>query len=345
MNVTYYLGAGASAEALPVVNGIPERIKEQKEMLEGWLDRIPEILEHFNENTQESARKTIPDYIKGLDWLYNESSRHASIDTYAKKLYISNKFDDLHKLKIIFSIFLIIEQLRRPVDMRYDSFLASILKGPSLSFPGNIKILSWNYDFQIEKACVEYSPAPDDFLFVRQYHVDVMEKVSHVTYMPTYDPLMVKMNGTAITYNKDENKKSFDCMRINFDDSNLEANICNMIDSYYPLSLKSDNSFYSCLSFAWENNPLNDEYVIIKKSREIMKKTDVLVIIGYSFPYFNREIDKQILSDLPNLKKVYVQDPYDAEAVKERLMATTGISGEKIVCVNDGKMFYLPNEL
>jgi len=39
----------------------------------------------------------------------------------------------------------------------------------------------------------------------------------------------------------------------------------------------------------------------------MIKETEILVIIGYSFRVFNRDIDREIFSSSTNIKKVYLQ--------------------------------------
>jgi len=45
--------------------------------------------------------------------------------------------------------------------------------------------------------------------------------------------------------------------------------------------------------------------------------------MGYSFPIFNRETDRTVFNHLPQLQKVYIQDPH-AEQIK--LIMTGGFS-------------------
>ena len=52
-----------------------------------------------------------------------------------------------------------------------------------------------------------------------------------------------------------------------------------------------------------------------------MMHTKVIVIIGYSFPYFNREIDKLLFKDLGGIDKIYIQD-LNGEKIKEYLLGS-----------------------
>jgi hypothetical protein len=95
----------------------------------------------------------------------------------------------------------------------------------------------------------------------------------------------------------------------------------------------------SALSFAWEKQ---DEDIIDFAVTET-KDTEVLVFIGYSMPYFNREIDRKIIRNMQNLKKVYFQSP-ESESLKDRFK-TVRNDIEELISVNDLKQFYLPGEL
>ncbi len=50
------------------------------------------------------------------------------------------------------------------------------------------------------------------------------------------------------------------------------------------------------LTFAWEKDPVKEGHLNhgIEIAKKFAEQTEVLVIIGYSFPFFNREIDNQI---------------------------------------------------
>lgn len=48
---------------------------------------------------------------------------------------------------------------------------------------------------------------------------------------------------------------------------------------------------------------------MITTINQITSDTEAVVVIGYSLPYFNREIDRTIFSKVPTLKTIYIQDP------------------------------------
>lgn len=72
--------------------------------------------------------------------------------------------------------------------------------------------------------------------------------------------------------------------------------------------------------------------------------TTILVVIGYSFPFFNREVDKQIFNELNNrvLKKIYFQDPV---LNGKQLISQFGLSDNlKIEHIERTENFHIPFE-
>lgn len=101
--------------------------------------------------------------------------------------------------------------------------------------------------------------------------------------------------------------------------------------------------FHSHLSFAWESTVRQKE--MITTINQITSDTDAVVVIGYSFPYFNREIDRAIFSKIPSLKTIYIQDP-NPESVEPSLRAVLDENTNvKIEYQKDCTQFYLPREL
>lgn len=155
---------------------------------------------------------------------------------------------------------------------------------------------------------------------------------------------ITKLNGTALMY---QDNGSFDSMFFDvFFHRNGMSEISYITETYFN-SVSSAN-VKNALSFAWEGcNPEFEKSYISK-----VMDAEVLVIIGYSFPYFNREVDKNIVRNMVNLKKAYIQDPY-CEDVKESFEAVLSEdqlnkveSGQiKIVLKKNCKQFVIPNEM
>lgn len=59
------------------------------------------------------------------------------------------------------------------------------------------------------------------------------------------------------------------------------------------------------LTFAWE-----DAFKTMETASKQVLGTEVLIIIGYSFPFLNREVDRLIFDKMQDsLTKIYFQDP------------------------------------
>ena len=54
----------------------------------------------------------------------------------------------------------------------------------------------------------------------------------------------------------------------------------------------------------------------LQKAIEVAEQTDILIVIGYSFPIFNDPIDRTILGKMP-VKEIYVQSPTSGAIVKK----------------------------
>jgi len=85
----------------------------------------------------------------------------------------------------------------------------------------------------------------------------------------------------------------------------------------------------------------------INQSYNLIINTDILVIIGYSFPNFNREVDKKIFSSINGMKdiKIIIQVPEieEFEKIKQRiLIINENIDKNDISQNSDRDQFYIP---
>ncbi|MBL7930630.1 MAG: hypothetical protein JNL60_01940 [Bacteroidia bacterium] len=92
-------------------------------------------------------------------------------------------------------------------------------------------------------------------------------------------------------------------------------------------------------TFAWEGNDAANK--AISHAEDILSVTDYLVIIGYSFPVFNREIDKRILQKGRNVKKIFLQNP---TADKAAFATTFGMDQNKVHEYKNVDQFHIPFE-
>lgn len=350
-NVTYLIGAGASAgkrdregailEGLPCVNEIPLRINNIITLLRNTP--IPRNITWQNSQlglkSKEDWDKAREVLLNQFQELYKHCTENATIDTYAKKLVLKREIDKFKHLEHILTLFFMFEEMRYRPDSRYDTFLANILT-ENLRFPDNIRFISWNYDNQFEIAYSEYNP--DDNLLVGSKRT-IFNLRHEIT----------KINGTASFINRDQKFATYRRKFLEeiqnthenglYSEAQAKENrwVLELIFLYkLYIEGKEDNTD---LSFAFDYNYPSDQ--ILQSIDYIIGTTDVLVIIGYTFPFFNREIDRKILQHLKPNAKIYIQDIYP-ERIKQSLKAVSpDIKEENIILLSDVDQFYLPPEL
>ena len=352
--IIYYIGAGASygrkearevldegtkkerlivREGLPVVNEIAKCLLTFKEAVEKAPIDVDRSYKFMNLNYQNNGSKidrTRMRLLKDIDSLYNATNEHATIDTYAKKLFLTRQYNDFKLLKNVLSTFFVWAQLEGKPDQRYDTFLANVLQMSNLYLPKDISIISWNYDSQFEIVYRYYSP--NDSLPIYDKTVD-----------GRFPPLgdfggIFKVNGSA---------NFGDFNMIDFIKSYLEVDpVIQLIEYYDHLNTETSGmgiQFCSHLSFAWETSDKQNQ--LMEAIKQTTADTESIVVIGYSFPYFNREVDRAIFANMPNLKTIYIQDP-TPEAVEPSLRAVLPEDSQvKINPQKDCTQFFLPREL
>ncbi len=335
--ITYLLGAGASCDALPLAKEV--KISNEK-TIEGLPNAMMRLGNELVEKTKKSGTQT-PEYIfcqeakEQFDELAKKSMEYNTVDTYAKYLSLTNS-KEFDKLKVVLSKYFIIEEyVMKKFDKRYLVFLTTILN--ELLFPKSIKLLTWNYDFQLEIAASYFfkeniqniSIPPDNFKPLVSYfpNEDIESSIKS-------DFDIVHLNGIANRYSRNE---SYEMIK------NLRSEI-DALREY--MSIDRDFNYQiegTSLYFAWDNHTISDKAILI--ATEIIKETDILVVIGYSFPFFNRSIDKklfEVLKQNPKLR-IYFQDPYsDGLFLKNQFELPEDI---KIEHVSKVDQFYVPHEL
>ena len=145
----YYIGAGASVgkrdkngailEGIPVVAEIPKEFAAFRKFIED--SEIPKgeiIIPGFcisNSEDMEQYKRTM---LSDIDDLQRGIQEHATIDTYARKLYLTEQFSEFNKLKDVLCSFFVWDQLEHKLDGRYDTFFENILLEVTLYIPADI---------------------------------------------------------------------------------------------------------------------------------------------------------------------------------------------------------------
>jgi hypothetical protein len=335
-NFLYILGAGASCEAVPLVKDFPDWLAELANVLNNVVPNPPVAGQswlpsstHFLHRKPGSQAQFISiqgrdKFVEALRWLSREARDHASVDTLAKKFFLKGDQSNLKKLKAVLSSFFIVTQAWRPVDKRYDSFFASVLyrstESGELQIPSNIRILTWNYDTQLEKAFHGFVEDNDE----------VYQKIS-------VNHRIHRINGCCGKKPDGGRGDDFRCVWEAADASTLMQHSIKLFNDYQTSSLDAD------IRFAWER----ETDVYLSDILKAIQETTIAVIIGYSFPYFNRDIDKKIFNSMPKLQKVYLQYPEGVHATIEERVRTMNADldhyeGVKSVTVDN--QFYIPDE-
>lgn len=331
MQITYYFGAGASHGALPVVSEIPNRLREMAdEFYSLWPDRPIEVVQKIDKVTNSEL---FNDFSESLRWLADNASIHASVDTFAKKLFVRGEFDLLNRLKAVMSCFFSITQAVKPVDTRYDSFFAALTSRnvANILLPNNVKILSWNYDLQFEYAFAEYCEAEH---LIR----DLLQSDPKADTLDISKFAIVRLNGLAGLHRNQDNDVDRYLSWLPRSDS--IGTILRAFDSYY----HNPDQFQPLLNFSWEENIYSRTF--IPNALNLTMGTECLVVIGYSFPFFNRDIDRSIVRAMNRLQHVYIQAPKDAlDSIRTRFSSIRDEQDLEVTLVAETDQFYLPKEL
>ncbi len=344
--VTYLLGAGASANALPVVKGFKERFRLF----------INDTFSLQIVNEQISTIAGIEPKLNGNDFFVNQTNsllNHFTPDTFARKVFLEKGIDSIEykSIKRIISTYFLWEQFKKDsfnipfifddsdvinykmtlekrikeiLDYRYDVFCATLLqKNPSndLILPKDVNIISWNYDWQIEKSIQQYSTGKMLSEVLKQNNI-------------------YKLNGTAnfkLNNRKQESIKEFEFDEYNYNSDETKTLLLDINKG------NKDKELTNLLSFAWENK----DDSIITNSINALKQSNCIVIIGYSFPYFNRVVDRRLFKAIDN-KKIVLQYPSEEEYLQARSNIEELIppnSQCKIIPKLSVEQFYIPEEL
>jgi len=263
------------------------------------------------------------------------------VDTLAKKFYLKGG-EGLNRLKRALVSYFYFEQFSRIagdknyndlLDKRYDNLIASIanrnVKG-DIELKGKVKILSWNYDLQVEKALLRYVDLPIEFakqefqIFPNSQTFDnFKEEKFDINKFAVF-----KINGNAYL----ERNSNMETLFNPYDSKELFSNIGNgevefpfiekyltWFNGYFLSNSEFTTRDIENFQFAWETKTRQDYGGFLYNAKKVLKNCKVLIVVGYSFPYFNSEIDKQLLSDIWP-EEIIIQDN-NFDEVQERMLA------------------------
>ena len=342
-NITYLVGAGASAEIIPCVADFTEKLSSS---IDYYRAEKNNVLDFLNKNPDKSFPKNIEkeydDFFNSLESILSEAKKYSTIDTYAKYLYITNRYESIGLLSLLLSIGLLFFQ-KEGVDKRYDDFWSSVLEDTPIP-PANMKILSWNYDLQFEQSYLKFSKQKSISNCQAFLRVFPSNSKSYLAdYKDDNQFALVKLNGGIVKYDSQAGRFQTlidDCFE-------FYIGIKNIITQYFNWLPESNNGKRAIhIGYAWDTirrDPKNTSVII---GKEMAKSSDTLIIIGYSFPFFNRKVDREIIGSMSNLRNIYVQDLYPERIISrlksiipEKMNFSISISPLK-----DTKQFFIPYE-
>jgi hypothetical protein len=335
--IVYLLGAGASCGAIKIAK---ETGRDMVDLANGLQKRMS-----LNPILPAEIKEAVKILISDLIDLGGNAEKHATVDTYAKKLFILEEGKKLYKLKCLLSIYFSLNQCisMGECDARYDAFWASLFTNKRELIP-DVQVVSWNYDMQLEMSLREYTKNND----IDSAQTLMNAQTNHLSHLGMPDAnqkfTVYKLNGCAN-----------DCFYLGRDvrdvkqqtltqDLHKDELIWNIVLAYSKF-FEDGNRVVPSICFAWEA-PIEDSYYQISFVNEVsyrIKGAQVLVVIGYSFPFFNREVDRAIFQN-NMFTDVYIQD-INPEPVVES-MRSVGIRYSNLYTLPTMKdKFFLPPQL
>lgn len=342
LKITYFLGAGASYNALPIW-------KAQGESMVMVADHILFMIHH---GPTETFKKEYPDLLNSkilIEFMtklknFGElAQEYGSIDIYAKRLYLIGDDRELNELKYCLSVYFDLWENflykgnrinefhgYTKIDKRYLSLLSVILEkvNDTPFLHQNISFLTWNYDLQLETAFES---------FLRQKTKSLNEIDRYLQFMDSdsASPKRVyHLNGFRGIFL--EEKKYYETVEKRLTTS-LESYLVNLASNF---SQFKNPTFHNCIKYAWESD--SDA---IKEAKTIMAETNILIIVGYSFPAFNRKLDQELIkyfeTNRSKYSRVIYQDPFANQDIVNSLFSNPE---DVEIHKENTSQFYIPHE-
>jgi hypothetical protein len=338
--ITYYFGAGASCQSMPLVADFEKRF-------DYFLDYVKRL------NLPGSGT-----FLEYCTQFKRDVSSHLSFDTLFKKLYHKQDNGTIQLYKSLILAYFIYEQLlqvpeetdpdkrvagkSRNPDPRYEALIAGLLKplNTSIEFYTRVNFITWNYDANLVEALRT---------FVAPYvplHKFILDKLADGQLVCTPQASITHLNGLI---NHPQVNKGFAVPN-----ETLNHILDELIHDFDRLS-----TYSSLISFSWEKLSYINGYLqmpdFVVKAKEAVQRSRNIVIVGYSFPLYNRPIDSFILNrNTLSGKDLYIQSP-DAAQIKEILandfniqdiqIAPPGLAHLGVKAIKQCSSFFVPNTI
>jgi hypothetical protein len=347
LKITYLFGAGASYNSVPIWD------KQGETMI-----LIGESIEYFvrNEDLRKSKKyidlynnQVIINLGKKLIEYGYKAIEFGTLDIYARSLFLLNKNEELNSLKYHLSVYFdlwenflfkdftlnIDKKIKyTQIDRRYFSLLSVLLEKGKFNPKLNDKIsfVSWNYDLQIEKAYKTFMHDSDNAS---------MESVN--AFFKFYDSKegknnIIHLNGYRGYFNFEDE------LFPNVEDrkkDNLHNYLLGIVNNQKQFNPTRSIDYSNNIKYAWEAN--SDSITIAK---EIIEKTNILIVIGYSFPSYNRQVDSKLITSLgtKSLNKEVKQVIYQNPSMNIELLENICGDGIEFMHIENTDQFHIPHE-
>lgn len=311
-SILYILGAGASANAIPIVKDMRKRLA-----LFGYAlycrfalknyeppQKLEELLQPLFNEKPGMPESNMIDCFNDIYDIFLELKGMSSIDTLAKKFYLQEKQGELDKVKSTIQHLIKFEQLSHSVDVIANHRDELITNAPIYERP----------DHNLEKTILAVNQGGG-----KSYnHEDLSKKISemrgflsrHIEKLPNesfestksiIDPRYINFLLDVFNNGSDLHRKlhifswNYDTQ---FDLAAKELNLSNR-DFFKEFSRnlhKPNGDIEKGIKFCFESE--NKEENSMQKISAALKKIcfKQVVIIGYSFPFYNRAFDSILLS-------------------------------------------------
>jgi hypothetical protein len=326
--ITYYFGAGASYEVFPIQDELPHVMKKIANL---YLNN------HSRNNQQDFSEPRLPDSFlqlekdqtidgKHLAWTIGHVAQMAlndgcSIDNYAYQLHLNGASKALEKLKYAVSSFFTLwevlpakrKQLIRKdatskfngiipqssIDHRYKPLIVQLLRSTNSSrskheLPENVNFISWNYDLQFEQTLINT---------IDSLNWETIEEVLPFNELSSdlSGLKLFHLNGFHGFRSRGGRKGQVNLFSDLLDEMPLEHrtihSVINHLSNMWDSVNKQRVTFGKHLKYGIEHDNLL-ESPFFTRVKEIIEQTDVLVVVGYSFPVENRDIDSKLFKNI-----------------------------------------------
>jgi len=346
--VVYFFGAGASFHSLPIYKD--------------FYNRLRFFVKYMEPTPQEMTGRNAEIY-RRLQEIMTELPNYGTPDALVRRYNLAEDKDNEALLKNLISTYIIFEQLPksaemegdirniltnleikgnknnnltnsiiRQIDQRYLHFLTNVLEVDR--FNGavwrDIEVITWNYDSQFELA---YSMIFKSNFFESHAYLNDYSWMNGIVEQVKSEMKLTKLNGSATYFVSGHIPPVYTDLKKNDGINNRQELFDLLFDTH---------KYYNGLRFAWEKQKKDVTEAREKAKLLLQNESTVLVIIGYSFPDFNRRIDQDIFREC-KASKIYVQDPH-IEDVIERLKGVNPNIAERIVPIKNMNTFHIPIE-